>query len=319
MSSVTGAASPQGVGKATGRLFAERGATVATLDLDMAATKSAAEDLGPNHAKLACNVLDQAAYVGEGHQGVPLGMATIATVLYSRHLRFDPADPLWLDRDRVVLSNGHDSMLLYALLYLSGNAKITIDAIRTFRELGSHCAGHPKIDHAADIEVNTGPLGQGTANAVGMAVAEARLAVEFGNDLVDHCVRAFVGDSCLQDGIGQEAISLAGHLGLGKLTFLWGDNCIIDDGSTMLSINEDMPARFRPANWHGQRHGRARGRRSGERHLPCVLRLRASRHAALMGLPSIFVFSHDPIWSAATTPHISRWRYSPPFGPCRTC
>jgi transketolase len=194
--------------------------------------------------------MDAIERVGEGHQGVPLGMAEIATALYARHLRFDPADPLWPDRDRVVLSNGHGSMLLYTLLYLTGHEKITIDEIRTFRELGSHCAGHPEIDHAAGIEVTTGPLGQGIANAVGMAVAEARMAAEFGSGLVDHRTWAFVGDGCLQEGIGQEAISLAGHLALGKLTFLWDDNSITDDGSTVLSISEDVPARFRAANWH---------------------------------------------------------------------
>jgi transketolase len=194
--------------------------------------------------------MDAIERVGEGHQGVPLGMAEIATALYARHLRFDAADPLWPDRDRVVLSNGHGSMLLYALLYLSGYEKISLDAIRTFRELGSHCAGHPEIDPAAGIEVTTGPLGQGIANAVGMAVAEARLSAEFGTETVDHRTWAFVGDGCLQEGIGQEAISLAGHLGLGKLAFLWDDNAITDDGATALSISEDVPARFRAANWH---------------------------------------------------------------------
>ena len=193
--------------------------------------------------------MDAIERVGEGHQGVPLGMAEIATALYRDHLRFDPAEPLWPDRDRVVLSNGHGSMLLYALLYLTGNAKIGIDQIETFRELGSHCAGHPEFDQEAGIEVTTGPLGQGIANAVGMAVAEARMAAEFGPDLVDHRVWAFVGDGCLQEGIGQEAISLAGHLGLGKLTFLWDDNRITDDGATDLAISEDVPARFRAANW----------------------------------------------------------------------
>ncbi|WP_299843791.1 transketolase [uncultured Jannaschia sp.] len=194
--------------------------------------------------------MDAIERVGEGHQGVPLGMAEIATALYRDHLRFDPADPLWPDRDRVILSNGHGSMLLYALLYLAGYKKIGIEQIRTFRELGSHCAGHPEYDPAAGIEATTGPLGQGIANAVGMAVAEARMAAEFGRDLVDHRVWAFVGDGCLQEGIGQEAISLAGHLSLGRLTFLWDDNRITDDGATDLSISENVPARFRAADWH---------------------------------------------------------------------
>ena len=186
----------------------------------------------------------------EGHQGVPLGMAEIATALYTRHLKFNAADPTWPDRDRVVLSNGHGSMLLYALLHLTGYERITMDAIKTFRDLGSHCQGHPEFDPASGIEATTGPLGQGIANAFGMAVAEAYLNARFGNGLVDHFTYAFVGDGCLQEGIGQEMISLAGHLRLGKLALLWDDNRITDDGSTSLSISEDVAARFRVADWH---------------------------------------------------------------------
>lgn len=194
--------------------------------------------------------LDSILNAGEGHQGVPLGMAEIAATLYARHLNVDPKTPLWPDRDRVVLSNGHGSMLLYALLHLSGYEHVTIDALKTFRRLGSVCAGHPEIEQEAGIEITTGLLGQGIAGAVGMAVAEARLAARFGPDLVDHRTWAFVGDGCLQEGVGQEAISLAGHLQLGKLSFLWDDNHITDDGDTSLSISEDVPARFRAANWH---------------------------------------------------------------------
>ncbi|MEN9982569.1 MAG: transketolase protein [Pseudomonadota bacterium] len=138
----------------------------------------------------------------EGHQGVPLGMAEIATALYANHLKFDPQAPTWWDRDRVVLSNGHGSMLLYSLLYLSGNALISIEEIQRFRVLGSHCMGHPEFDTAAGIEVTTGPLGQGIANAFGMAVAEAYLNAKFGNALVNHRTYAFVGDGCLQEGVG---------------------------------------------------------------------------------------------------------------------
>lgn len=187
---------------------------------------------------------------GEGHQGVPLGMAEIAAVLYSRHLKADPGAPEWADRDRVVLSNGHGSMLLYSLLHLSGYEHVSLEAVQSFRKLGSVCAGHPEIEQHAGIEMTTGLLGQGIASAVGMAVAEARLAARFGEDLVDHRTWAFVGDGCLQEGMGQEAIALAGHLGLGKLTFLWDDNHITDDGDTALSISEDVPARFRAAGWH---------------------------------------------------------------------
>lgn len=186
----------------------------------------------------------------EGHQGVPLGMAEIATALYTGHLKFDPADPAWWDRDRVVLSNGHGSMLLYALLHLTGYEQIGLDQIQRFRELGSRCEGHPERNPAHGIEVTTGPLGQGIANAFGMAVAEAYLNARFGSGLVDHFTYAFVGDGCLQEGVGQEMISLAGHLRLGKLVLLWDDNRITDDGSTQLSISEDVAARFRVAGWH---------------------------------------------------------------------
>ena len=187
---------------------------------------------------------------GEGHQGVPLGMAEIATALWTRHMAFDPADPTWPDRDRFVLSNGHGSMLIYALLALTGHETISIEALKTFRELGSHCAGHPEYDPNAGIETTTGPLGQGIANAVGMAIAEAHLRARFGTDVVDHRTWAFVGDGCLQEGVGQEAIALAGHLKLGRLTFFWDDNAITDDGSTALSISEDVAERFRVAGWH---------------------------------------------------------------------
>lgn len=186
----------------------------------------------------------------EGHQGVPLGMAEISTALFGQHMKFNPKDPLWPDRDRFVLSNGHGSMLLYSLLYLTGYEHISLDQIKSFRELGSHCAGHPECDPAMGIEVTTGPLGQGIANAFGMAVAEAYLSAKYGKDIVDHYTYAFVGDGCLQEGIGQEMISLAGHLRLGKLVLFWDDNRITDDGSTSLSISENVSDRFRVAGWH---------------------------------------------------------------------
>ena len=194
--------------------------------------------------------IDAIARAQEGHQGVPLGMAEIATALYTRHLKFNPAEPTWWDRDRVVLSNGHGSMLLYSLLHLTGYADFPIEEIQRFRELGSHCEGHPERNPAIGIEVTTGPLGQGIANAFGMAVAEAYLNARFGQDLINHRTYAFVGDGCLQEGIGQEMISLAGHLRLGKLVLLWDDNQITDDGSTDLSISENVAERFRVAGWH---------------------------------------------------------------------
>ena len=196
--------------------------------------------------------IDAIVRAGEGHQGVPLGMAEIATALYTRHLKFDAADPTWPDRDRVVLSNGHGSMLLYALLHLTGYARMGVEQVSSFRDFGSRCEGHPERDLASGIEVTTGPLGQGIANAFGMAVAEAHLNARFGPGLVDHRTYAFVGDGCLQEGIGQEMIALAGHLRLGKLTLLWDDNRITDDGSTALSISEDVAERFRVAGWHVQ-------------------------------------------------------------------
>jgi transketolase len=165
-------------------------------------------------------------------------------------MKFNPADPTWPDRDRFVLSNGHGSMLLFSLLHLTGYEAISLDQIRSFRELGSHCEGHPEFNPAHGIEVTTGPLGQGIANAFGMAVAEAYLNARFGAGLVDHHTYAFVGDGCLQEGIGQEMISLAGHLRLGKLILFWDDNRITDDGATTLSISEDVAARFRVADWH---------------------------------------------------------------------
>ena len=188
----------------------------------------------------------------EGHQGVPLGMAEIATALFTRHLKFHPQDAGWFDRDRVVLSNGHGSMLLYSLLHLTGYPEFSLDEIKRFRVLGSVCEGHPERPHGSSngIEVTTGPLGQGIANAFGMAVAEAYLNARFGNELVNHFTYAFVGDGCLQEGVGQEMISLAGHLQLGKLILLWDDNKITDDGSTELSISEDVAERFRVAGWH---------------------------------------------------------------------
>ena len=184
-----------------------------------------------------------------GHQGVPLGMAEIATALFTRHLKFNPRDPTWPDRDRFVLSNGHGSMLLFSVLYLTGYEAISLEQIKSFRELGSHCEGHPEFNPAHGVEVTTGPLGQGIANAFGMAVAEAFLNARFGDGLVDHYTYAFVGDGCLQEGIGQEMISLAGHLRLGKLVLFWDDNRITDDGATSLSISEDVADRFRVGGW----------------------------------------------------------------------
>ena len=193
--------------------------------------------------------LDAIERATDGHPGAPLGCAEIATALFTRHFKCNPADPTWPDRDRFVLSNGHGSMLLYSVLNLSGYPGMGIDQIRAFRELGSNTHGHPEYAPHHGIEATTGPLGQGIANAVGMAVAEEWLRATLGADVIDHRTYALVGDGCLQEGVAHEVISLAGHLQLGRLTFLWDDNRITDDGSTDLSITEDVRARFRAANW----------------------------------------------------------------------
>ena len=193
--------------------------------------------------------LDAIERAEEGHPGAPLGCAEIATALFTRHIRCNPADPLWFDRDRFVMSNGHGSMLVYSLLHLAGYAGFPLDEIKRFRELGSHTHGHPERAPDLGIEVTTGPLGQGVANAVGMAVAEAWLNATFGDDIVDHRTWALVGDGCLQEGVAQEVISLAGHLRLGKLCVLWDDNRMTDDGSTDFAISEDVRGRFRLAGW----------------------------------------------------------------------
>jgi transketolase len=200
--------------------------------------------------------MDAIKHAGEGHPGTPLGAADIATALFTRHLKYNPQDPLWFDRDRFIESNGHGSMLIYALLYLSGYQQITLDDIRRFRQLGSRCEGHPEYHPDRGIETTTGPLGQGIANAAGMALAEAFLSTTLGPDIVDHHTYALVGDGCLQEGIGQEVISLAGHLRLGNLVFLWDDNRMTDDGPIELALSDDMAARFRLSNWHVQEvHG----------------------------------------------------------------
>ncbi|WP_417834014.1 transketolase [Thalassospira xiamenensis] len=193
--------------------------------------------------------IDAVNAANSGHPGAPMGMADAATVLFRNHLKFDASAPDWPDRDRFILSNGHASMLLYGLLHLTGYEDMTIDQIRNFRQWGAITAGHPEWGHAKGIETTTGPLGQGLATAVGMALAERALAAEFPG-LVDHRTWVMLGDGCLQEGIGQEAISLAGHLGLGKLNVLYDDNNITIDGPTSVSFSEDVPARLAACGWH---------------------------------------------------------------------
>ena len=194
--------------------------------------------------------MDAVEAANSGHPGMPMGMADVATVLYTGHLKFDPAAPDWADRDRFVLSAGHGSMLIYSLLYLTGYAAPTIDDIRNFRKLGSPCAGHPENFLLPGVECTTGPLGQGLAMAVGMAMAERHLNAVYGDDLVDHRTWVIAGDGCLMEGINHEAIGLAGHLKLGRLNVLWDDNRITIDGATDLSSSEDIKARYIATGWH---------------------------------------------------------------------
>lgn len=194
--------------------------------------------------------MDAVQAANSGHPGMPMGMADVATVLYSKFLKFDPAAPKWADRDRFILSAGHGSMLAYATLHLAGYARPTMDDIRNFRQLHSPCAGHPENFELDGVECTTGPLGQGLAMSVGFALAERHLNAVFGDDLVDHHTWVIAGDGCLMEGINHEAIGLAGHLGLGRLIVLWDDNRITIDGGTDLSTSEDIPARFRATGWH---------------------------------------------------------------------
>jgi len=197
--------------------------------------------------------MDGVQAANSGHPGAPMGMADIATVLFSKFLKFDAANPEWPDRDRFVLSNGHGSMLLYSLLYLNGYPKITLDNLKHFRKLESPCAGHPEYGMLPGIETTTGPLGQGIGNAVGFALGERLLNARFGDDLVNHKTYVFCGDGCLMEGISHEAISLAGHLKLSKLILLYDDNHISIDGPTSMSESTDQIKRFDAAGWATRR------------------------------------------------------------------
>ncbi|MEO7277284.1 MAG: transketolase, partial [Sphingomicrobium sp.] len=194
--------------------------------------------------------MDAVEAASSGHPGMPMGMADAATSLFTRHLKFDSSDPRWPDRDRFILSAGHGSMLIYALLYLTGYDRPTLDDLRHFRKLGSPTAGHPENFELAGVEVTTGPLGQGVAMAVGMAIAERHLNAVYGDSLVDHRTFVIAGDGDLMEGVNHEATGLAGNLGLGRLIVLWDDNEITIDGAAALSRNEDVLERHRAAQWH---------------------------------------------------------------------
>lgn len=194
--------------------------------------------------------IDMVERAKSGHPGMPMGMADIATVLFKDFLKFNPQDPTWFNRDRLVISNGHGSALLYSCLYLAGFEKMTLEQLKNFRQLGSITAGHPEYDPECGIETSTGPLGQGLANSVGMALAERILNARFNDDLVNHYTYVFCGDGCLMEGISQEAISFAGHYKLNKLIVLFDDNNITIDGRTSLSTSDDQIHRFKASHWN---------------------------------------------------------------------
>jgi len=194
--------------------------------------------------------IDAVQKANSGHPGMPMGMADIATVLYKKHLKFDPADPKWIDRDRFILSNGHGSMLLYACLYLTGYKDITLNDIKNFRQLKSPTAGHPEFGELEGIETTTGPLSQGLSNAIGFAMAEKKLSSTLGKDIINHYTYVFAGDGCLMEGLSHEACSLAGHLKLNKLIVFFDDNSISIDGPLSLSSSDNIKVRFKSYNWN---------------------------------------------------------------------
>jgi len=217
---------------------------------DRALQEATHQDMANAIRALAMDAVEKA---DSGHPGMPMGMADVATVLFTRFLKFDAAHPDWPDRDRFVLSAGHGSMLLYALLYLTGYPAMELEELKRFRQLGSRTPGHPEYGHAPGIETTTGPLGQGLGNAVGMALAERLLNSRHGDELVNHHTYCVAGDGCLMEGLSHEAISLAGHLKLGRLIVLFDDNQISIDGPTSLSVSDDQIERFRASHWHTAR------------------------------------------------------------------
>jgi transketolase len=198
--------------------------------------------------------MDAPLYAKSGHQGTAMALAPLAHVLYSRVMRHDPAQPHWPDRDRFVLSAGHASILQYSLLFLSGYG-LELGDLQAFRQWGSATPGHPEVGHTAGVEVTTGPLGQGFANAVGMAIAERQLRAEYGERVMHHHTFVIAGDGCLMEGVSHEAASLAGHLGLGGLVVVYDDNHITIDGATDITYSDDVAARFTAYGWHVERLG----------------------------------------------------------------
>jgi len=208
----------------------------------------------PDHWMRACAIrtltLDAVAAANSGHSGMPMGMADVATVLFEKHLNFDPAAPRWPNRDRFILSAGHGSMLIYSLLYLTGYADMTLEQVKNFRQWGAITAGHPEFGHVAGVETTTGPLGQGIANSVGFAIAEENLRARWGSKIVDHYTYVIAGDGCLMEGVSQEAIGLAGKQKLSRLIVLWDDNGITIDGKVSIADVTDQKARFAASGWN---------------------------------------------------------------------
>ncbi|MEO0665987.1 MAG: transketolase, partial [Pseudomonadota bacterium] len=220
--------------------------------MDLSAQAAKHPDHWRNATAIRTLTLDAVAAANSGHSGMPMGMADVATVLFGKHLNFDPAAPTWPDRDRFILSAGHGSMLIYSLLYLTGYEDMTLQELKDFRQWGSKTAGHPEFGHAPGIETTTGPLGQGIANSVGFALAEEILRARWGAKIQDHYTYVIAGDGCLMEGVSQEAIALAGRQELGRLIVFWDDNSITIDGSVDLADRTDQVARFKASGWDVQ-------------------------------------------------------------------
>ncbi len=220
--------------------------------MDIAALRAAHPDHWMKATAIRTLTLDAVAGANSGHSGMPMGMADVATVLFEKHLNFDPKAPLWPNRDRFILSAGHGSMLIYSLLYLTGYAEVTLDEIKNFRQWGAKTAGHPENFHLDGVETTTGPLGQGIANSVGFAIAEEIQRARFGKKIVNHRTYVIAGDGCLMEGVSQESIGLAGKHELGNLIVLWDNNNITIDGTVEMSDKTDQCARFAASGWHVQ-------------------------------------------------------------------
>ena len=220
--------------------------------MDLEALKAANPEHWMKAAAIRTLTLDAVAAANSGHSGMPMGMADVATVLFEKHLKFDPKAPRWEDRDRFILSAGHGSMLIYSLLHLTGYEDVTIEQIKNFRQWGAITAGHPEYGHVAGVEVTTGPLGQGITNAVGFAMAEEIQRAQYGKKIVDHHTYVIAGDGCLMEGISQEALGIAGRHSLGKLVVFWDNNNITIDGTVDLSDRTNQVQRFKASGWHVQ-------------------------------------------------------------------